>query len=92
MKNPRGIVICLVVGLLCLSLGDGNARAQKADGPKLGKASIRAVIAAMTLEEKAALAVGVSSRDSALRPEPGLPASRHLLPPFPRFWPTNRAI
>ena len=92
MKNPRAVVICMIVGLLCLSLGDGNAQAQKADGPKLGKASIRAVIAAMTLEEKAALVVGVSSRAFGTSPgagAPGVAPSAPAIPPILADQPRN---
>jgi len=64
MKSLKTVMILGILCLLSLSFADGNASAQKTEGPKLGKASIRAVIGAMTLEEKASLVVGVRSQQS----------------------------
>jgi beta-glucosidase len=58
----------LIVTLCVLVAAAISAPAQKAQAPRLGQASVKEVIAAMTLEEKASLVVGTGMR---MGPPPG---------------------
>jgi len=60
MKIRRTSV--LIVSLCILYAGAISSPGQKAQAPQLGKASIKEVIEAMTLEEKASLVVGTGMR------------------------------
>ena len=48
--------------LFCLVMTNVTIQAQTAKAPQLGKASVKEVVAAMTLEEKAMIVVGASAR------------------------------
>jgi beta-glucosidase len=70
MKIKKTFVLILTLCVLCAWALSSHA--QKAQTPQLGKASVKEVIAAMTLEEKAALVVGTGMR---MGPPPGAAAT-----------------
>ncbi len=64
MRSRNLAYVSLAVGLALAS-----ARAQAQDLPQLGRSSIRDVIAAMTVEEKVNLVIGIGMKLSVLPPE-----------------------
>lgn len=78
MKIAKTVVLIALTGALCA--GAASSPAQKAQAPQLGQAPIIDVVAAMTLEEKASLAVGTGMRmgsPSSTAAGPGLkPAAK----------------
>lgn len=87
----KRFTFCLVSVLCCLF---SVAQIKEKEYPQLGKASVREVLAAMTLEEKATLAGGMGGIDKKLRvnPEPvvghtliGVPGAAGVTNPFPHL-------
>jgi beta-glucosidase len=68
MKKIEIAAFIAVLSLFCLPLGYSSVQPENKGGPQLGKASIKDVIAAMTLEEKASLVVGTRMRMSGAPP------------------------
>jgi len=62
MKNPKNVAWIISACLFILSANDTTPKDQNNIGPQLGKAPLKDVIAAMTLEEKAGLVVGATIR------------------------------
>lgn len=60
MTNARRAVLVVTLGLSVAAAAPSPA--QKAEAPQLGKAALKEVVAAMTLEEKASLVVGTGRR------------------------------
>ncbi|HEY4325075.1 MAG TPA: glycoside hydrolase family 3 C-terminal domain-containing protein [Mucilaginibacter sp.] len=58
MKNPTTLTKFLSLIVMCFGCAVGMAQTTDKPAPQLGKASIKEVVAAMTLEEKAKLLVG----------------------------------
>jgi beta-glucosidase len=79
----------LTIVALCWCVSASAQKKQTAAAPQLGKASVKDVIKAMTLEEKAKLVVGMGFKMPAMRPAPKkkdtaktvIPAATFSLPP-----------
>lgn len=87
----KRITFCLVSILYCLL---SVAQVKEKVYPQLGKASVKQVLAAMTLEEKATLAGGMGGIDKELRvnPQPvvghtliGVPGAAGVTNPYPHL-------
>ena len=69
--NIKGVIVAVIASLGLAAL---SSPAQKASLPQLGKSPVSEVIAAMTLEEKAALVVGTGMRMAGPAPAGAAPA------------------
>ncbi len=83
MKNVRNSFLILTLGFSYLSAASLSAQAPL--DPQLGKASVKQVVAAMTLEEKAKLVVGTGMNFPGMPPGgPGAPAAAPAVPGQPQ--------
>jgi beta-glucosidase len=86
MIHLKRTVLAAALCLLFISAALVPTQAQNSNAPQLGKSSIKNVIAAMTLEEKAALIVGVSARMS------GPPTAAGAATPAPPAAPQSKPL